>query len=59
MKAFAGNIRSASSVHSSPAVALTHPSYQRPAIQAAAALHNLIAQFRLKRKQDSRKAGRA
>jgi len=59
MKMIAHNARPASSVHSSPAVALTHPSYRSPAIQAAAALHNLIAQFRLKKKQDSKKAGRA
>jgi len=59
MKALVRNTCSASSVHSSPAVALTHPSYRSPAIQAAAALHNLIAQFKLKRKQDSKKAGRA
>jgi hypothetical protein len=59
MKAFAGNTRSASSVRTSPAVALTHPSYRRPAIQAAAALHNLISQFRLKRKQDFKKTGHA
>lgn len=59
MKAFAGNTHPVSSVHSSPAVSLTHPSYRRPAIQAAAALHNLISQFRLKRKQDSKKAGHA
>ncbi len=59
MKVIAGNASPASSVHSSPAVALTHPSYRSPAVQAAAALHNLIAQFRLKRKQDSKKAGHA
>jgi hypothetical protein len=59
MKTIASNARPASSVHSSPVVALTHPSYRSPAIQAAAALHNLVAQFRLKRKQDSKKAGHA
>ena len=59
MKTIAHNARPASSVHTSPAVALTHPSYRRPAIQAAAALHNLIAQFRLKRKRDSKKTGHA
>jgi len=59
MKTIARNAHPASSVHSSPAVALTHPSYRSPSIQAAAALHNLIAQFRLKRKQNFRKAGRA
>jgi len=59
MKTIARNVHPASSVHTSPAVALTHPSYRRPAIQAAAALHNLIAQFRLKRKRDSKKTGHA
>jgi hypothetical protein len=59
MKALSSNAGSVSSVHSSPAVAATHPSYRSPAVQAAAALHNLIAKFRLKKIQDANKAGRA
>ena len=59
MKEIARNTYPASSVHASPAVALTHPSYAKPALQAAAALHNLIAQFRLKKKQDLKRTGRA
>jgi len=56
MKPCACSAQASSSVRISPVVA---SSYDKPAMQAAAALHYLIAQFRLKKKQDLKKAGRA
>jgi hypothetical protein len=48
----------ASSVRRTPVIALKHPSYQNPVVQAAAALRNLSEQYRLKKKKN-RKLGHA
>jgi hypothetical protein len=47
MKTIARNSSSAS-VHITPAVALNHPSYRPPVLQAAAALRALSEKYRLK-----------
>lgn len=47
------------SVRIPPAIALKHPSYQNPAIQAAAALNHLSEQYKLKAKKENKKAGHA
>lgn len=59
MKELSRDTCSVSTIRISPAVAVTHPSYRRPAAQAAAALRNLVAQYRLKGQQDLKKTGRA
>ena len=46
-------------VPASPAIASMHPSYRSAAIQASAALHNLITQYRLKNARRLLKIGRA
>jgi hypothetical protein len=57
MKTIAGN--SSSSVHRTPAVALNHPSYRPPVLQAAAALRALSEQYRLKKARVRKNTGHA
>ncbi len=58
MKRLAEN-RTTSAVRIPPAVALSHPSYQSPAVQAAAALRILAAQFTLKKIRGPKTTGHA
>ncbi len=57
MKTIARNSSSAS-VHITPAVALNHPSYRPPVLQAAAALRVLSEKYQLKAEK-VRQAGHA
>jgi hypothetical protein len=56
MKTIARN--TSSTVHITPAIALNHPSYRPPVLQAAAALRVLSEKFRLKTAK-VKKAGHA
>ncbi len=47
------------SVRITPAIALNHPSYRRPVLQAAAALLALSEQYRLKKKIGRKNTGHA
>lgn len=51
--------KDSTSVRISPAVALHHPSYKRPAVHAANALHHLFEQYNLKMRRFRKKSGNA
>lgn len=59
MKVFVSKDSSVSSVRITPFISLKHPSYRSPVVQAAAALHNLSEQYRLKKARVPKKTGHA